>query len=141
MSLDIINFLFLRMFIFELHVEKKLLIGNMDLAEAIGAFLHLSFVFDLVYVKVFIFHICTVQLYKYQIWQVNAILSCLEIYFLINYLRNLRPSVISGRGSMLVMGMTRVTNFWVFLKIYVEHFIINRIKNKWQEVLSPEQDE
>jgi hypothetical protein len=41
------------MFIFELHVEKKLLIGNMDLAEAIGAFLHLSFVFDLVYVKVF----------------------------------------------------------------------------------------
>ena len=57
------NFLFLRMFIFELHVEKKLLIGNMDLAEAIGAFLHLSFVFDLVYVKVFIFHIC--KLYNY----------------------------------------------------------------------------
>ena len=41
-----------RIFIFELYVEKKCLLGNMNLAEALGAFLHLCFVFDLLYPKV-----------------------------------------------------------------------------------------
>ena len=40
------------MFIFELWCEKRKLIGELDLAEAIAAFIHLAFVFDLKYPKV-----------------------------------------------------------------------------------------
>jgi hypothetical protein len=41
-----------REFIFELYVEKKRLLEKLDISGAIGALLHLSFVFDLTYVKV-----------------------------------------------------------------------------------------
>ena len=41
-----------RTFVFEVHVEKRRLLGNMDLPSAIAAFLHLAFVCDLKYPKV-----------------------------------------------------------------------------------------
>ena len=48
--------------------------------------------------------------------------------------------MISGRGSTLAMGMTLVKKI-AFSQICVQHFITNRIQNKWQEVLSSEQTE
>ena len=48
-------FYFPRMFIFELWCEKRKLLGELDLAEAIAAFIHLAFVFDLKYPKVSLF--------------------------------------------------------------------------------------
>ena len=42
----------LRNFHFEVHVEGRKLLENLDIAEAIGSLLHLSFVFDLKYLKV-----------------------------------------------------------------------------------------
>ena len=39
-------------FVFELHLEKTKLLGNMDMASAISSFYHLCFVFDLLYPKV-----------------------------------------------------------------------------------------
>ena len=44
--------LFDSVFVFELYVEKKQLLGNLDIAEAIAAFLQLCFVCDLSYPKV-----------------------------------------------------------------------------------------
>jgi hypothetical protein len=42
-----------RKFHFELHVEKEPLLVNLDLPEAIAGFLHLAFVFNLKFPKVF----------------------------------------------------------------------------------------
>ena len=44
---------------FELWVECDKLIGNLSLSSSIAAFLHLSFVFDLKYPKVWFGHILT----------------------------------------------------------------------------------
>ena len=40
------------MFVFEVWCERRKLLGDMDMAEAIASFLHLAFVFDLKYPKV-----------------------------------------------------------------------------------------
>ena len=42
-----------RSYVFELHAEKEKLIGNLDLQTAIAALLHLAFVVNLKYSKVF----------------------------------------------------------------------------------------
>jgi hypothetical protein len=43
---------YFRKFHFEVHVEKELLLANLDLPEAIAGFLHLAFVLNLKYAKV-----------------------------------------------------------------------------------------
>ena len=45
-------FFFVRTFVFELWCERKKLLGDLDMAEAVAAFIHLAFVFDLKYPKV-----------------------------------------------------------------------------------------
>ena len=49
---DHIMFFFVRTFVFELWCERKKLLGDLDMAEAVAAFIHLAFVFDLKYPKV-----------------------------------------------------------------------------------------
>ena len=48
-----IEAIYFRKFHFELHVEKEPLLVNLDLPEAIAGYLHLAFVFNLKYPKVF----------------------------------------------------------------------------------------
>ena len=43
---------FVRTFIFELWCERKKLLGDLDMAEAVASFIHLAFVFDLKYPRV-----------------------------------------------------------------------------------------
>lgn len=47
------NYSHFRTFIFSLHVEKDELLGTMEIEEAVAAFIHLAFVCDLKYPKVF----------------------------------------------------------------------------------------
>ena len=46
--------MFYRNFVFEIHVEKTKLMGNLNMGEAVAGFLHLAFVFDLKYPEVYL---------------------------------------------------------------------------------------